>query len=116
MTGAILVAQIYFDFDGLAQYSNERKASESATERPPRKSKAHNTRCGSERIETEVRTAKPDDKAAKAAKASGKNRIPNLGWQAESRISMPTETLQKASSHLSGRGTAVRAHQKIKKC
>ena len=34
----------------------------------------HSRRCGSDRIETEVRKARPADKAAKAPKAKGKNR------------------------------------------
>ena len=36
--------------------------------------KRHSRRCGSDRIETEVRKARPADKAAKAPKAKGKNR------------------------------------------
>ena len=44
----------------------------------PKAAKRHSRRCGSDRIETDVRKARPADKAAKAPKAKGKNRSQDL--------------------------------------
>ena len=44
----------------------------------PKAAKRHSRRCGSDRIETEVRKARPADKAARAPNTKGKNRSQDL--------------------------------------